>query len=135
MLLDLVMAKLDGIGASALQSLPRKPAVIVPPAADDERCSPPAVGRRWLSAKGVQPRELTEAIPESAKGNHSSLRRSRQVVRELQRREPRTAARRLTDRETQVLTEIARGRSNRRSPRPGIAEKTVKTTSATSCRS
>lgn len=131
-LLDLVMPKLDGIGViRALQSLDRKPAVIVLTSfADDEKVfAALQSGAAGYLLKDVQPRELTEAIRRVGEGE-SLLAPSvaAKLVRELQRRKPRPAASDLTSRETQVLTEIARGRSNKEIAQAlGIAEKTVKT--------
>ena len=131
-LLDLLMPKLDGIGViRALQSLDRKPAVIVLTSfTDDEKVfAALQSGAAGYLLKDVQPQELTEAIRRVSEGE-SLLAPSvaAKLVRELQRREPRAVANDLTDRETQVLTEIARGRSNKEIAQTlGIAEKTVKT--------
>jgi two-component system, NarL family, response regulator LiaR len=132
LLLDLVMPKLDGVGViRAVQSLPRKPAVLVLTSfADDEKVfAALQAGAAGYLLKDVQPKELSEAIRRVGEGE-SLLAPSvaARLVRDLQRREPRPSASDLTNRETEVLAEIARGRSNKEIAQTlGIAEKTVKT--------
>jgi NarL family two-component system response regulator LiaR len=132
LLLDLVMPRLDGVGViRALQSLERKPAVIVLTSfADDEKVfAALQAGASGYLLKDVQPRELAEAIRRVSEGESLLAPAvAAKLVRELQRREPRPTPSDLTERETQVLAEIARGHSNKEIARAlGIAEKTVKT--------
>ena len=132
-LLDLVMPRLDGIGAiHKLRALDKKPKVIVLTSfSDDEQVfAALQAGASGYLLKDVQPRELSEAIRLASAGEsllHPSV--AAKLVRELQRRDSPAGSRDgLTDRETQVLTELAHGRSNKEIAQAlGIAEKTVKT--------
>ena len=132
-LLDLVMPKLDGIGViRQLRDLaPATKVIVLTSFADDEKVfSAVQAGAAGYLLKDVQPRELSEAIRRVSAGEsllHPSV--AANLVRELQRREPRNAAAAdLTERERQVLAEIARGHSNKEIALAlGIAEKTVKT--------
>jgi NarL family two-component system response regulator LiaR len=133
LLLDLVMPKLDGIGViRQLRDLaPGTKVIVLTSFADDEKVfSAVQAGASGYLLKDVQPRELSEAIRRVSAGEsllHPSV--AANLVRELQRRKPRSAAAdELTERETQVLAEIARGHSNKEIALAlGIAEKTVKT--------
>jgi NarL family two-component system response regulator LiaR len=132
-LLDLVMPKLDGIGViRQLRDLaPATKVIVLTSFADDEKVfSALQAGAAGYLLKDVQPRELSEAIRRVSAGEsllHPSV--AANLVRELQRREPRNAAAAdLTERERQVLAEIARGHSNKEiALELRIAEKTVKT--------
>jgi NarL family two-component system response regulator LiaR len=132
LLLDLVMPKLDGIGVirQLRDAAPATKVIVLTSFADDEKVfSAVQAGASGYLLKDVQPRELSEAIRRVSAGEsllHPSV--AANLVRELQRREPRSAADELTERETQVLAEIARGHSNKEIALAlGIAEKTVKT--------
>ena len=133
LLLDLVMPRLGGIGVSRqLRDLaPATKVIVLTSFADDEKVfSAVQAGAAGYLLKDVQPRELSEAIRRVSAGEsllHPSV--AENLVRELQRREPRNAAAAdLTERERQVLAEIARGHSNKEIALAlGIAEKTVKT--------
>jgi NarL family two-component system response regulator LiaR len=132
LLLDLVMPRLDGVGViRAVQLLARKPAVIVLTSfADDEKVfAALQAGAAGYLLKDVQPKELTEAIRRVGEGESLLAPAvAARLVRDLQRRDPRPTAGDLTGRETEVLAEIARGRSNKEIAQTlGIAEKTVKT--------
>ncbi|HEY8765959.1 MAG TPA: response regulator transcription factor [Dehalococcoidia bacterium] len=132
-LLDLVMPRLDGIGViRQLRDLaPATKVIVLTSFADDEKVfSAVQAGAAGYLLKDVQPRELSEAIRRVSAGEsllHPSV--AANLVRELQRREPRNAAAAdLTERERQVLAEITRGHSNKEIALAlGIAEKTVKT--------
>ena len=132
-LLDLVMPKLDGIGVirQLRDAAPATKVIVLTSFADDEKVfSAVQAGAAGYLLKDVQPRELSEAIRRVSAGEsllHPSV--AANLVRELQRREPRNAAAAdLTERERQVLAEIARGHSNKEIALAlGIAEKTVKT--------
>jgi two-component system, NarL family, response regulator LiaR len=132
-LLDLVMPKLDGIGVirQLRQAALATKVIVLTSFADDEKVfSAVQAGAAGYLLKDVQPRELSEAIRRVSAGEsllHPSV--AANLVRELQRREPRNAAAAdLTKRERQVLAEIARGHSNKEIALAlGIAEKTVKT--------
>jgi NarL family two-component system response regulator LiaR len=132
-LLDLVMPRLDGIGVirQLRELVPVTKVIVLTSFADDEKVfSAVQAGAAGYLLKDVQPRELSEAIRRVSAGEsllHPSV--AANLVREIQRREPRNAAAAdLTERERQVLAEIARGRSNKEIALAlGIAEKTVKT--------
>ncbi|MDP9180807.1 MAG: response regulator transcription factor [Chloroflexota bacterium] len=132
-LLDLVMPRLDGIGVirQLRDMAPATKVIVLTSFADDEKVfSAVQAGASGYLLKDVQPRELSEAIRRVSAGEsllHPSV--AANLVRELQRREPRDAAAAdLTEREGQVLAEIARGHSNKEIALAlGIAEKTVKT--------
>jgi NarL family two-component system response regulator LiaR len=132
-LLDLVMPRLDGIGAiRQLRALDNPPRVIVLTSfADDEKVfSALQAGAAGYLLKDVEPRELSDAIRRAHAGE-TLLQQSVAggLIRELQRRESPGATRNdLTAREVQVLALIAQGRSNKEIAGDlEIAEKTVKT--------
>ena len=132
-LMDLVMPLLDGIGAiREIRSLsPSTKVIVLTSFVDDEKVFPAVrAGAAGYLLKDVQPRELSEAIRRVNAGEsllHPTV--AAKLVHEFQKREPQTSAvAGLTEREVQVLREIARGRSNKEIALTlRVADKTVKT--------
>jgi DNA-binding NarL/FixJ family response regulator len=131
-LMDLVMPKLDGVGAMrALRArVPGARVVVLTSFLDDERLLPAIqAGAAGYMLKNAEPAELARAVRLAVSGEtlidpavaaqlvHAMSDRSRLPQQEV-----------LTRRELEVLELIARGRSNKRIAQElGIAEKTVKT--------
>jgi two-component system, NarL family, response regulator LiaR len=130
-LMDLVMPKLDGVGAMRLlrDSLPATRVIVLTSFIDDERLLPAIrAGAAGYLLKDVQPQELARAVRAAYSGQALI--------------DPTVAARlvdsladgrgeeadQLTPREREVFDLIARGFSNKRiALELGVAEKTVKT--------
>jgi len=132
-LVDVVMPRLDGIEAiRQIRSLrPSTKVIVLTSFVDDEKVFPAVrAGAAGYLLKDVEPQELIEAIRRVHAGEsllHPTV--AAKLVHEFQRREPQTSAvADLTEREVQVLQEIARGRSNKEiALELGVADKTVKT--------
>lgn len=133
-LMDLVMPRLDGVGAMrALRDRASRSRVIVLTSfLDDERLLPAVqAGADGYLLKDVEPAELAAAIRTAQAGEAMIAPTvAGRLLRTLAG--PRTAnspdAEQLTRRELEVLRLIAAGRSNKRIAfELGIAEKTVKT--------
>ena len=133
-LMDLVMPKLDGVGA--MRELRRRRTggrvIVLTSFLDDERLLPAIeAGAAGYLLKDVEPSELARAIRAAHAGEaiidpSAAARLVRAIAdgaqRTLDDRE------RLTQREREVLELIANGRSNKRiALELGISEKTVKT--------
>jgi NarL family two-component system response regulator LiaR len=133
-LMDLVMPKLDGVGAMRRlrESVPSARVVVLTSFLDDERVLPAIqAGAAGYLLKNTEPAELARAVRAAQAGDAiidptvaarlvSALSNDR-----LAGRDP---ADQLTRREREVLDLIVRGRSNKRiALELGIAEKTVKT--------
>jgi NarL family two-component system response regulator LiaR len=128
-LLDLVMPRLDGLGALKLLREGRARVIVLTSFGDDDKLfTALRGGAAGYLLKDVQPSDLVRAI-RSAHGGDSPLSPAiaTRVVEEVA--QGGTAAHHdLTPRELDVLTLIARGRSNKVIARElGVAEKTVKT--------
>jgi NarL family two-component system response regulator LiaR len=132
--MDLVMPKLDGVGAMReLQRLGHAPRVLVLTSfLDDERLMPAIeAGAAGYLLKNVDPAELARAV-RAAHAGEALLDPSvaARLVERIAARD-RTGSIRLdelTRREREVLECIARGRSNKQiALELGVAEKTVKT--------
>ncbi len=133
-LMDLVMPKLDGVGAMrelrARESSAR--VIVLTSFLDDERLMPAIeAGAAGYLLKDVEPAELARAI-RAAHGGDAILDPTvaARVVRAIADRSSAAAPdqERLTRREFEVLGLIARGRSNKRiALELAISEKTVKT--------
>ena len=133
-LMDLVMPKLDGVGA--MRELRRRRTggrvIVLTSFLDDERLLPAIeAGAAGYLLKDVQPSELARAIRAAHAGeaiiDPSAAAR---LVRAIADGAQRTVddRERLTQREREVLELIANGRSNKRiALELGISEKTVKT--------
>jgi two-component system, NarL family, response regulator LiaR len=132
--MDLVMPKLDGVGAmQELQRRGRAPRVLVLTSfLDDERLMPAIeAGAAGYLLKNVDPAELARAVRAAHAGDAlldpSVAARLVERIAARERTGP-TGLDDLTRREREVLECIARGRSNKQiALELGVAEKTVKT--------
>jgi DNA-binding NarL/FixJ family response regulator len=128
-LLDLVMPGLDGIGALARLRESRAKVIVLTSFGDDDKLfAALRGGAAGYLLKDVEPSELVRAI-RSAHAGQSPLSPAvaTRIVEEVAHGGT-TAPGELTPRELDVLTLIARGRSNKVIARElGVAEKTVKT--------
>ena len=131
-LMDLVMPRLDGVGAmrELRRRLPGTRVIVLTSFAEDERLLPAIqAGAAGYLLKNVAPAELARAIRAAHAGEAllDPLIAAR-LVEAIAQPAGEPAAERLTAREQQVLALIARGYSNKRiALELGIAEKTVKT--------
>ena len=128
-LMDLVMPRLDGVGAmrELRDRLPGARVIVLTSFADDDRLLPAVqAGAAGYLLKNAEPQELARAV-RAAHAGEALL--DPQVAARLLESIARPAARDpLTRREREVLELIGRGMSNKRIARElGIAEKTVKT--------
>ena len=133
-LMDLVMPKLDGV--SAMRALraraPRSRVLVLTSFLDDDRLMPAIqAGAAGYLLKDVEPAELARAIRAAHAGeailDPTVAARVVQAIADGNSVVP-PGPERLTRREHEVLTLIARGRSNKRIAfELGISEKTVKT--------
>jgi DNA-binding NarL/FixJ family response regulator len=128
-LMDLVMPKLDGLGAmrELRRRLPQIRVIVLTSFLDDERLLPAIqAGAAGYLLKDVEPSELARAIRAAHAGQAllapaAAARLVEAVAEGTVRRDP------LTRREQEVLELIAHGRSNKRiALELGISEKTVK---------
>ena len=131
-LMDLVMPRLDGVGAmrELRRRLPETRVIVLTSFAEDERLLPAIqAGAAGYLLKNVAPAELARAIRAAHAGEAliDPLIAARLVDAIAQPAGERVPER-LTAREQEVLALIARGYSNKRiALELGIAEKTVKT--------
>ncbi len=133
-LMDLVMPRLDGVGAmrAVRERSPRSKVIVLTSFLDDERLmSAVQAGADGYLLKDVEPSELARAIRTAQAGEAMIAPTvAGRLLRTLSR-PPAPASldgERLTRREREVLELIAAGRSNKRIAfELGIAEKTVKT--------
>ncbi len=133
-LMDLVMPKLDGVGAmrELRVRLPDTRVIVLTSFLDDERLLPAIqTGAAGYLLKDVEPAELARAI-RAARAGEAVIDPSvaARLVRAIADRTqpPGEALEQLTRREREVLQLLARGRSNKRIAfELGISEKTVKT--------
>jgi NarL family two-component system response regulator LiaR len=133
-LMDLVMPRLDGVGAmrELRERLPGIRVIVLTSFTQDDRLLPAIqAGAAGYLLKNVEPRELARAV-RAAHAGEAILDPSvaARVVKALAD-DARTTSQQpdgLTAREREVLELIARGRSNKRiALELGISEKTVKT--------
>jgi NarL family two-component system response regulator LiaR len=133
-LMDLVMPKLDGVGAMReLRKRHFNPRVIVLTSfLDDDRLLPAVrAGAAGYLLKNAEPAELARAVRAAYEGetilDPTVASRLVRAISEGPATGPELAGQ-LTNREREVLELIARGQSNKRiALELGIAEKTVKT--------
>ncbi|MDQ6817901.1 MAG: response regulator transcription factor [Actinomycetota bacterium] len=132
-LMDLVMPRLDGIGAmrELRARLPETRVIVLTSFLEDERLLPAIeAGAAGYLLKDAEPSELARAIRSAHAGDAViDPTVAARLVRALSERTGRHADQSgaLTRRELEVLALIARGRSNKRiALELGISEKTVK---------
>jgi NarL family two-component system response regulator LiaR len=131
-LMDLVMPRLDGVGAmrELRRRLPSARVIVLTSFLDDERLLPAIqAGAAGYLLKNAQPQELARAI-RAARDGQALLDPAvaARLVDAIAQPAGEPAREPLTAREQEVLALIARGFSNKRIARElGIAEKTVKT--------
>jgi NarL family two-component system response regulator LiaR len=131
-LMDLVMPRLDGVGAmrELRRRLPDTRVIVLTSFAEDERLLPAIqAGAAGYLLKNVAPPELARAVRAAHAGEAliDPVIAAR-LVDAIAQPAGEPAPERLTAREQEVLALIARGYSNKRiALELGIAEKTVKT--------
>jgi NarL family two-component system response regulator LiaR len=131
-LMDLVMPRLDGVGAmrELRRRLPATRVIVLTSFAEDERLLPAIqAGAAGYLLKNVAPSELARAI-RAAHAGEALLDPviAARLVDAIAQPPGEPAHERLTAREQEVLALIARGYANKRiALELGIAEKTVKT--------
>lgn len=129
-LMDLVMPRLDGVGAmrELRRRLPRCRVIVLTSYAQDDRLLPAIqAGAAGYLLKDAQPQEIARAVRAAHAGeallDPSVAARLVEAIAQ-----PVSAAARLTPREREVLALIGRGMANKRIARElGVSEKTVKT--------
>ena len=136
-LMDLVMPNLDGVGAmqELKQRASRSRVIVLTSFLEDDRLLPALeAGAAGYLLKNSQPAELARAVRAAHAGEAIiDPTVAARLVHALSERSPaaaddQTDLDHLTGREREVLTLIARGRSNKRiALELGISEKTVKT--------
>ena len=131
-LIDLVMPKLDGVGAmrELRRRLPATRVIVLTSFADDERLlGAIRAGAAGYLLKNAEPQEVVRAVRAASAGQALlDPAVAARVVESIADRDAVAGAESLTPRELEVLALIARGRSNKLIARElGIAEKTVKT--------
>jgi NarL family two-component system response regulator LiaR len=131
-LMDLVMPRLDGVGAmrELRRRVPGGRVIVLTSFAEDERLMPAIqAGAAGYLLKNVEPQELARAV-RAAHAGEALLDPSvaARLVDAIAHASPDDDAERLTPREREVLALIARGLSNKRIARElSVSEKTVKT--------
>jgi NarL family two-component system response regulator LiaR len=131
-LMDLVMPRLDGVGAmrELRRRLPASRVIVLTSFAEDDRLLPAIqAGAAGYLLKNVEPAELARAV-RAAHAGEALLDPSvaARLVEAIAQRPGEAPRERLTAREHEVLDLIARGFSNKRIARElGLSEKTVKT--------
>jgi len=131
-LMDLVMPRLDGVGAmrELRRRMPEIRVIVLTSFSDDERLLPAIqAGAAGYLLKDVQPRELARAV-RAAHAGEALLDPgvAARVVEAVAQRPGEDPDERLTAREREVLELLGRGLPNKLIARElGVAEKTVKT--------
>jgi DNA-binding NarL/FixJ family response regulator len=131
-LMDLVMPRLDGVGAmrQLRERSPQIRVIVLTSFLDDDRLLPAIqAGASGYLLKDVEPTELAQAVRTASAGQAmlNPAVAARLVEAIAENRAPGVKPERLTRREQEVLEQIAYGRSNKRiALELGISEKTVK---------
>jgi NarL family two-component system response regulator LiaR len=133
-LMDLVMPRLDGVGAmrELRRRMPEVRVIVLTSFLDDDRLLPAVqAGAAGYLLKDVEPSELAHAVRAAHAGeallNPAAAARLVQAIADGQASAAAQERERLTRREREVLELIAQGRSNKRIAfELGISEKTVK---------
>ncbi|MCC6630293.1 MAG: response regulator transcription factor [Chloroflexi bacterium] len=131
-LLDLVMPRMDGIEATRkiCAASPGTRVIVLTSYGEDEKLFPAIkAGAISYLLKDISPEDLVGAI-HAAKRGEATLPPgiATKLMREFAARDSQVVLEALSERELDVLREIARGRSNKEiSAALGISEKTVKT--------
>ena len=130
-LMDLVMPRVDGVEAirRIRAALPETRVIVLTSFLDDDKVFPAIrAGADGYLMKDVSPQDLAKAIRMARAGEpllHPDV--TRRLMDEASREGAPAPAGRLTERETEVLRLIAKGRSNKEIARDlTLAEKTVK---------
>jgi DNA-binding NarL/FixJ family response regulator len=134
-LMDLVMPKLDGVGAmrELRTRAPESRVIVLTSFLDDDRLLPAIrAGAAGYLLKNVEPAELVRAVRAAHRGeailDPTVAARLVDAIAQDDSGPARHDPEQLTRRESEVLELIARGRSNKRiAVELGISEKTVKT--------
>jgi DNA-binding NarL/FixJ family response regulator len=140
-LLDLLMPQMDGVEATRkiMQNNPHSRVLILTSFGEDDKVFPAIrAGAQGYLLKDIQPRDLVQAIRETYQGKaqlHPDVARRLMmaVSGDAPGKEPKPASlpnelQGLTDREREVLEQIAQGLTNREiAEKMVISEKTVKT--------
>jgi DNA-binding NarL/FixJ family response regulator len=131
-LMDLVMPRLDGVGAmrELRRRLPSARVIVLTSFTDDAKLLPAVqAGAAGYLLKNAQPREIARAVRAAAAGEALlDPQVAARLLDSIARPPGEAAGGALTRREREVLGLIGRGFSNKRIARElGIAEKTVKT--------
>jgi two-component system, NarL family, response regulator LiaR len=130
-LMDLVMPRLDGVGAmrELRRRLPEARVIVLTSFAEDERILPAVqAGAAGYLLKDAEPREIARAIRAAHEGQALlDPGVAARLVAAIAQPAGRAAPEMLTPREREVLALIARGYANKRiALELGISEKTVK---------
>jgi DNA-binding NarL/FixJ family response regulator len=131
-LMDLVMPRLDGIGAmrELRRLLPGARVIVLTSYTDDERIMPAIqAGAAGYLLKTAQPAEVARAVRAAADGEAIlEPRVAARLVEAIADPAGQAAPDRLTPREREVLALIGRGYANKRiALELGLSEKTIKT--------
>jgi len=131
-LIDLVMPKLDGVGAmrELRRRLPESRVIVLTSFADDERLlGAIRAGAAGYLLKNAEPQDVARAVRAASAGQALlDPAVAARVVESIADRDSVAGVDSLTPREREVLALIARGRSNKLIARElAISEKTVKT--------
>jgi two-component system, NarL family, response regulator LiaR len=131
-LMDLVMPRLDGVGAmrQLRERSPQIRVIVLTSFLDDDRLLPAIqAGAAGYLLKDVEPTELAQAVRAASAGQAmlNPVVAARLVEAIAENRAPGVQPEHLTRREQEVLEQLAHGRSNKRiALELGISEKTVK---------
>jgi DNA-binding NarL/FixJ family response regulator len=131
-LMDLEMPKMDGIEATRqiCSQFPETKIIILTSFATDDKIIPAIkAGASGYELKDVSPAQLVEAIRETSKGQtHIHPKVAQKLMRNVANGTENNELNDLTERENEVLKQVAEGLDNRQIGKMlSISEKTVKT--------